>query len=707
MAHDGADWCPSNFDGDRPIESRRGDLLGRHSFAEAIAEQVLSTPPKSGFVGAVAGEWGCGKSSVLNMIDELLKEDGNPAIVLRFNPWLFGGAEDLVARFFGELSAQIRQGTTERLRNVGIGLLRLGQLLAPFSPAPGAAVAANMMGGLAQSWAQNPSLEHARGELADALLEADSKFVVLIDDVDRLYPHEIREVLRLVRLTSELPNITFILAFDWQRVAKSLAKKLREGQQFLEKIVQFKYNVPQVRRKNLDAWLFDRLSGLVGSDQISRLDTHVWVRVYPELIRPLIRNLRDAKRFLFSLPITLGSVGGEVALADILGLEALRVLKPHLFDELRDHAEYLTPSDQREQSFVVREKPIGEIRKSLEEMVGRSGGDRGLLSSTLEILFPATQDFLSGRQPGESSERAWRKDRRIASCQVLRIYLEAGLADGSVPTSTIEDLFGALTDEIEFANLIDALRPPQLAEALERLEAYGHQFPASAIEHAIPILLNCMGNLSPNTENFFDFSERFKAERVVFRLVRAASDSEALAHKLNLIFDKVDSLSGLLYLINTVNRHGAESQLLVDDPRSKALTRRFVHRLKLAETNHLVEEWNPSGLALNPMSWLSGSEMEAFRRTNRQHLREPAYLVAVLRSCATPLYTNGASELRLPWDPLLDAFGPEIKDAILDLDSAIPYRSGDDDREVINVAQKYATGWRPDPLPSEWHDTGY
>ena len=129
MAHDGADWCPSNFDGDRPIESRRGDLLGRHSFAEAIAEQILSTPPKSGFVGAVAGEWGCGKSSVLNMIDELLKEDGNPAIVLRFNPWLFGGAEDLVARFFGELSAQIRQGTTERLRNVGIGLLRLGQLL--------------------------------------------------------------------------------------------------------------------------------------------------------------------------------------------------------------------------------------------------------------------------------------------------------------------------------------------------------------------------------------------------------------------------------------------------------------------------------------------------------------------------------------------------------------------------------------------------
>ena len=59
-----------HFDADRPVECREQDRLGRRSLAEAIAEQVCVIPVEHGFTIAVVGEWGSGKTSVLNMVAE-------------------------------------------------------------------------------------------------------------------------------------------------------------------------------------------------------------------------------------------------------------------------------------------------------------------------------------------------------------------------------------------------------------------------------------------------------------------------------------------------------------------------------------------------------------------------------------------------------------------------------------------------------------
>ena len=67
--------APEYFDADRPIEGREQDRLGRRSFAEAIARHICAVPVKHGFTVAVVGEWGSGKTSVLNMVAETLKVD--------------------------------------------------------------------------------------------------------------------------------------------------------------------------------------------------------------------------------------------------------------------------------------------------------------------------------------------------------------------------------------------------------------------------------------------------------------------------------------------------------------------------------------------------------------------------------------------------------------------------------------------------------
>jgi predicted KAP-like P-loop ATPase len=124
---------------DEPITRRAEDRLNRASLAEAIADQVIHSPPGQGFVIALDGPWGSGKTSVLNMIEESVMERSE-TVVLRFNPWLFSGTEQLVGRFLQELSAQLGEkadaAEDERLRNIGARLAGYGEVLAPLGWVP-------------------------------------------------------------------------------------------------------------------------------------------------------------------------------------------------------------------------------------------------------------------------------------------------------------------------------------------------------------------------------------------------------------------------------------------------------------------------------------------------------------------------------------------------------------------------------------------
>ena len=278
------------FDADQPIESREQDSLGRRSFAEAIARQVRAVPAKHGFTITVVGEWGSGKTSVLNMVAETL-EDGDATAILRFNPWLFGSADDLVTRFFRELSAQLGQDRFEGLKEVARALAGLGQTLAPLSPLPGTTEVANLAVEQAEHWMRPPSLFAKRELLEKALCDSGSRVVVLIDDIDRLEFHETRELMRLVRLTSDLPNVVFLLAFDRQHVARSLGEDETDGRKYLDKIVQVSYNLPVVREAVLPRMLLPWLNELVEGRDVDQIDQDMWGRVFYKVVKPLLSNL--------------------------------------------------------------------------------------------------------------------------------------------------------------------------------------------------------------------------------------------------------------------------------------------------------------------------------------------------------------------------------------------------------------------------------
>ena len=160
----GGDQSPTEatlFDADRPIERLEDDRLGRRLFAESIARSIIAAPSENGFTVAVIGEWGMGKTSVLNMVAETLRRESAGTAVLNFNPWLFGGATELVARFFNELS----EGDWEKLKEFAKVLADLGKSLAPLSPIPGTSTAIAVAGAAVNKMTEPRSLLSQRENL--------------------------------------------------------------------------------------------------------------------------------------------------------------------------------------------------------------------------------------------------------------------------------------------------------------------------------------------------------------------------------------------------------------------------------------------------------------------------------------------------------------------------------------------------------------
>ena len=289
---------------DNPIRLSQDDLLGRADAAESFAHHVLALDASEGAAVGIFGPWGSGKTSFVNLARPEFDRAGVP--VLDFNPWLFSGTEQLVGRFFVELSAQMSErGNLEDIV-AAIGKYGdrlsgpagiLGSLLGGPLAGQSASVLLKAIGDLA-----NPpeSVNRLRDNVVQALVERDKPIVVVLDDVDRLSGSEIRDVFKLVRLTASFPNIVYIVPCDRLRVERALDEKEQglSGSDYLEKIIQLNYDLPavsdQMLREQIDAAIHTALDGI---EECGSLDPQVWPFIRNFIVQPLMGSMRDVRRY--------------------------------------------------------------------------------------------------------------------------------------------------------------------------------------------------------------------------------------------------------------------------------------------------------------------------------------------------------------------------------------------------------------------------
>lgn len=97
------------FIDDAPINDFKKDCLNIQKFAKNLTTNIENyfndSERNESLTIGITGEWGSGKTSLLNLIDNLLNKENNKKDIeiIRFNPWIYSSHNQLMEQFFDEI----------------------------------------------------------------------------------------------------------------------------------------------------------------------------------------------------------------------------------------------------------------------------------------------------------------------------------------------------------------------------------------------------------------------------------------------------------------------------------------------------------------------------------------------------------------------------------------------------------------------------
>jgi predicted KAP-like P-loop ATPase len=435
---------------DDPITSSEEDALGREIFVNNLANDINRWTGKGSLVLALYGPWGTGKSSVLNLLQKKIETDGLCEIIL-FDPWYFNSTEQLIQTFFAvvkdkTLAFASEDAKTKLNDSFTKYSTSLSQIISwePTIELPGG-FKINLSGLIKKKEKLN-SPEKVRGDLRQAIGKIKRRFIVIIDNLDRLDSPELMLMFKLVRLCSDFPNFVFVLAFDHEQVRK-LIKSQGVDPDFLEKIVQIDIELPLIDQDDIDRFIDENLQKLI-KDQSLRLANDSWerfVQIYNKVVsNHVINNLRTAKRYLNSVSFTIPILREEVDFADFLILEVLKVFYPRIYSGLPSYKKDLTSFEITYGLDTMRKLRLeanNDIREWIAmEVLGKR--EAQVCEQLIGFLFPTLGAYFQNPvNPSIISRRDdYLANQRICVVEYFDMYFNFRIPKGKISSRTLNTI---------------------------------------------------------------------------------------------------------------------------------------------------------------------------------------------------------------------------------------------------------------------------
>lgn len=676
---------------DNPIRTVDDDALGRGKLAEVFCRNVLRLDPSEGLVVGVLGPWGSGKTSFVNLARQHFADSS--VAVVDFNPWMFSGAEQLVQAFFAELSAQLK--VKPGLEDVGAKVEEYGELFSNLAWLPligpwieGGKGLTKLVASLLQR--KKSGVGGQRDRVSKALREVKRPIVVVIDDIDRLSTPEIRDMFRLVRLTASFPNLIYLLAFDRRRVEAALTDDGFPGRSYLEKILQVSFDLPSIPDHVLDKQVFNALDRLLSDEGYpGTFDEQLWPDVYMEVVKPLIANMRDVRRYAVAVAGTVSDLQGQIAMVDVLALEAVRVFLPDVFVRLPSMVLTLTATSEAYDNQANNDAAKGQI----ESLIQAAALHSAVVTALIERLFMAAQRHLNRMRYGPEWSQQWRRARRVAHADFLRLYLERVAGQGLIAFNLGEQAWATMPNQAAFEDFLASTPRNEVIDVIRSLEAYEDEVSADRVLPGVVALLNVIPELPEVDRGFFGIGKEMTVGRVIYRLIRSQNSSDFVEQVARRALPQLRTLSAKLQLIEMIGHRENVGHKLVPEGVANDLLAIWSREVQNAPADRLAAE--PGLLRTLYVARREtppgGKPIEVPDDTRVAK----AMLQSAKGQSRSQSFGSRAVKVRshLAWDALAEVYGGEdvLRARIEQLRLAHPEGMED----LLALADRYLSGWRP------------
>ncbi|MCR5636995.1 MAG: KAP family NTPase [Clostridiales bacterium] len=477
------------FSSDKPISSITEDKLNRKSFAKQLAQAIVSYTSEDNFTVELCGKWGTGKTSIINMIveeiDYLTKQNDDKPLVVKFNPWNYSDKTSLINQFFQTILVEIgSKASNKNLKNVGSALQKYSDVLeySEYIPFVGdylkpiKKIVSSVGKNLSEVAKNKESLESLKNSIINELKKQSQKIIVIIDDIDRLNNEQIRLIFQLVNCVAGFPNMIYLLSFDKDVVVRALEDEQKcNGEEYLEKIIQVPFDVPEAKQIDVHKLLFDQLDNL-WFDEIpcKNFEKEYWNEVYNDCLCPFLNTIRDINRVINVYKFKYGLLHDETNCIDLLAITTLQICAPKIFDWIKDNIDLLTEGSHGS-GILINDK--SKNREELIKKFEKITNDPESMLRMLQVIFPKFS-WDTGRYYYDSvTEDELRYKQRISCTDRAPLYFRLSLEDIGVSKKLIVDSITNY-DSAELDKMLDKLLEKDLiSQYAKELNAYANDIP--------------------------------------------------------------------------------------------------------------------------------------------------------------------------------------------------------------------------------------
>ena len=417
-------------------------------FAEQTAKMFLNWKSDSSLVTTLYGEWGSGKTSISNMIVEKLEIanqhiqcENEKAIIIRYNPWEFASQDTIIQSFYtsasdqldkkgadakklAELLMKVQKGAQKTHRLIEIIKSKTASILSMGSIFLGL-IGLSLDQEIVPKWVVLASIvlggapifidkflevyfdffpykykkpQELKKAIEDLLDKRKAPLLIILDDLDRLSPHQLKTLIQLVKVNTDFPNTIFFLLYQKEIVENMISENGVIGSEYMKKIIQIPLNMPYEVKDEIRKYLLSNLPVKISSGSEARFYDALDNIIFME-----IKTLRDVKRFIISLSFYKtfyeNSEGIlEIDLVDFMVMEFLRVFKPRLYELIAGnwlflHYELWKTDLQQSKNLSFTKR--FDKNNALEKL-DSFGEEKEIAIQVLDFLFNRNQRIPSG-----------------------------------------------------------------------------------------------------------------------------------------------------------------------------------------------------------------------------------------------------------------------------------------------------------------------
>jgi len=365
---------------DKPRKAGAPDLLGVDDYMRALINFIETCNMPTTI--AVQGEWGSGKTSMLNQIKHQLCETGTnkdlddnlPYYGIWINTWQYSimkSKDETLISIIGGLTNEISRIITRKHESQSKALLgKVSSLFGKIAKASAKAavsqfgVEGDLIDSVLSGSEETVDLLNFKNSLQEAInqcLELDKKegnnnrgFVFFIDDLDRIDPPVAVEILELIKNIFEVDNCVFVLAIDYEVVVKGLIPKFgpltdkneREFRSFFDKIIQLPFSMP-VAMYDVNHFLLQSLEDIGYIDKSFASNESLTDKLTDFAMLSVGTNPRSLKRLINTLSLLSiidkqksGDKKEPYELVINFGLVCIQIAYPKIYQALLEEINY-------------------------------------------------------------------------------------------------------------------------------------------------------------------------------------------------------------------------------------------------------------------------------------------------------------------------------------------------------------------------------